>query len=135
MPETRSVLLLEPDYLLRRTVVAAARELFQVEITESSRHETAESLVRSHRYDGLILAVDENHDHTLTLVQQLRAGELLPAHDSPVVLMCYEPAPRRAEVIQALAVQHVIVKPVKVKQILGALATMAPVRRPQARAA
>lgn len=128
MPESRSVLLLEPDYLLRRTVVAAARSLFQVDITETSRYESAQALVRGQRYDGLILALDEQSDQVLTLVQKLRAGELLPAHDSPVALLCYEPDVRRAEIIQALGVQSVVTKPAKVKQILGALATMAPVR-------
>lgn len=128
MPESRSVLLLEPDYLLRRTVVAAARSLFQVDITETSRYENAQTLVRGQRYDGLILALDDQSDQVLTLVQKLRAGELLPAHDSPVALLCYEPDVRRAEIIQALGVQSVVTKPAKVKQILGALATMAPVR-------
>lgn len=135
MLETRSVLLLEPDYLLRRTVVASARSLFDVDITETSRYENAEALTRSHRYHGLILAVDDEHDHALTLVQKLRAGELLPAHDSPVALMCHEPDRRRAEVMTALGVQRIIIKPAKVKQILGALATMAPVRSSQARVA
>ena len=135
MPEARTILLVEPDHLLRRTVVASARTLFAVEIDETSRYEKAQTLARNHRYDGLVLALDEDGDQALTLVQQLRAGALLPAHDSPVVLMCHEPTKRRAEIIQALAVQQVIVKPVKVKQILGALAIMAPVRRAQAKAA
>ncbi|GAB3502959.1 hypothetical protein GCM10027399_31760 [Curvibacter fontanus] len=135
MLETRSVLLLEPDYLLRRTVVAAARSLFDVDITETSRYENAEALTRSHRYQGLILALDDDNDQVLTLVQKLRAGELLPAHDSPVALMCYEPDRRRAEIITALNVQRIIIKPLKVKLILGAMATMAPARSTQGWAA
>lgn len=133
MLETRSVLLL--DYLLRRTVVAAARSLFDVDITETSRYENAEALTRSHRYQGLILALDDDNDQVLTLVQKLRAGELLPAHDSPVALMCYEPDRRRAEIITALNVQRIIIKPLKVKLILGAMATMAPARSTQGWAA
>lgn len=132
MLEARSVLLLEPDYLLRRTVVASARSLFNVDITECSRYENAEALVRSHRYQGLILALDDHSDQVLTLIQKLRAGELLPAHDSPVALMCYEPDRRRAEIITALNVQRIIIKPLKVKLILGAMAAMAPARSPQA---
>lgn len=135
MLETRSVLLLEPDYLMRRTVVAAARSLFDVDITETSRYENAEALTRSHRYQGLILALDDDNDQVLTLVQKLRAGELLPAHDSPVALMCYEPDRRRAEIITALNVQRIIIKPLKVKLILGAMATMAPARSTQGWAA
>ena len=128
MSETRNILLVEPDHLLRRTVVASARALFEVEIAETSRYENAQALVKSHRYDGLILALDEEGDHALGLVQQLRAGALLPAHDSPVVLMGYEPDRRRAEIIQVLAVQRFVPKPVKVRHILEALAQMAPLR-------
>ncbi|MCZ8294670.1 MAG: hypothetical protein O9312_14260 [Hylemonella sp.] len=128
MPESRSVLLLEPDYLLRRTVVAAARSLFQVDITETSRYESAQALVRGQRYDGLILALDDESDQVLTLIQRLRAGELIPAHDSPVALLCYEPDRRRSDIITALGVQRIVIKPAKVKQILGTLATMAPAR-------
>lgn len=128
MPEMRSILLLEPDYLLRRTVVAAARELFDVDITETSRYENAQALMRGHRYDGLILALGDESNQVLTLIQRLRAGELISAHDSPVALLCYEPDRRRSDIITALDVQRIVIKPAKVKQILGTLATMAPVR-------
>ncbi len=128
MPDARAILLVEPDHLLRRTVVASARALFEVEIAETSRYENAQALVKHHRYDGLILALDEGGDHALELVQQLRAGALLPAHDSPVVLMGYEPDRRRAEIIQVLAVQRFVPKPIKVRHILEALAQMAPLR-------
>jgi CheY-like chemotaxis protein len=126
--ETSRILLVEPDYLLRRTVVASARALFAVEIDETSRYENAQTLVQSHRYNGLLLALDDDGDQALTLVQQLRAGALLPAHDSPVVLMGYDPDRRRAEIIQALAVQRFVHKPVKVRHILEALVQMAPLR-------
>lgn len=128
MLETSRILLVEPDYLLRRTVVASARALFAVEIDETSRYENAQTLVQNHRYNGLLLALDDDGDQALTLVQQLRAGALLPAHDSPVVLMGYDPDRRRAEIIQALAVQRFVHKPVKVRHILEALVQMAPLR-------
>lgn len=128
MSEALNILLVEPDHLLRRTVVASARALFDVEIEETSRYEKAQVLVKSRRYDGLILALDEEGDHALTLVQQLRTGSLLPAHDSPVVLMSYEPDRRRGEIIQVLAVQRFVAKPIKVRHILEALAQMAPPR-------
>ena len=128
MADASTILLVEPDHLLRRTVVASARSLFAVEIDETSRYEKAQALVKSRRYDGLILALDEEGDHALGLVQQLRAGALLPAHDSPVVLMGYEPDRRRGEIIQVLAVQRFVPKPIKVRHILEALAQMAPPR-------
>ena len=128
MLETYRILLVEPDYLLRRTVVASARALFAVEIDETSRYENAQTMVQNHRYNGLLLALDDDSDQALTLVQQLRAGALLPAHDSPVVLMGYDPDRRRAEIIQALAVQRFVHKPVKVRHILEALVQMAPLR-------
>lgn len=128
MAETRNILLVEPDYLLRRTVVASARSLFDVEIDETSRYEKANALVKSRRYDGLILALDDEGDQALALVQQVRAGALLPAHNSPVVLMGYETDTRRAEVIQALAVQSFVRKPIKVRHILEAVAQIAPLR-------
>lgn len=131
MSEASTILLVEPDHLLRRTVVASARTLFAVEIDETSRYEKAQALVTSRRYDGLILALDEEGDHALGLVQQLRAGALLPAHDCPVVLMGYEPDRRRGEIIQVLAVQRFVPKPVKVRHILEALAQMAPLRQAQ----
>lgn len=132
MPESRRILLVEPDHLLRRTVVTAARTLFSVEIDETSRYENAQALVQQHRYDGLILALDEGGDQALTLLQQLRAGTLLPPHDSLVVLMGYDPDRRRAEIIQTLGVQRFVMKPVKVRHILESLAQMAPLREARA---
>ncbi|MEK9953517.1 MAG: hypothetical protein VW687_15375 [Curvibacter sp.] len=132
MTEPRNILLVEPDYLLRRTVVTAARALFVAEIDETSRYENAQALVRQRRYDGLILALDEGGDQALGLVQQLRTGALLSAHDSPVVLLGYDPDRRRAEIIQALAVQRFVHKPVKVRHILELLTQMAPLRAQRA---
>ncbi len=131
MPEARSVLLLEPDHLLRRTVVATARSMFEVDIAETSRYDNAETAICRRRYDGLILALEDDSDRVLGLVQRLRSGELLAAHDSPVALLCYPPDRRRAEIITALNVQHTVIKPVKVKLILGAVASMAPARPSQ----
>ncbi|GEM_PF-6467171 len=128
MLETRRILIVEPDYLLRRTVVTAARSLFDVEIDETSRYENAQTLVQQNRYHGLILALDEGGDQALNLLQQLRTGALLPAHDSPVVLMGYDPDRRRAEIIQTLGVQRFVMKPVKVRHILESLVQMAPLR-------
>lgn len=128
MTETRRILLVEPDYLLRRTVVTAARGLFSVEVDETSRYENAQAMVKQHRYDGLLLALDEGGDQALALLRQLRTGVLLPAHDSPVVLMGYDPDRRRAEIIQTLGVQRFVMKPVKVRHILESLVQMAPLR-------
>lgn len=128
MPETRRILLVEPDHLLRRTVVASARALFSVEIDETSRYENAHTMVKNQRYDGLILALDEDGEHALTLVQQLRAGTLGSAQDSPVVLMGYDGTTRRADQIQALDVQRFVRKPVKVRHILETLGQMAALR-------
>ena len=134
MAEPRRILLVEPDYLLRRTVVTTARTLFDVEIVETSRYQNASVLVQSERYEGLILALDEDGDQALSLVQRLRAGALLPAHDCPVVLMGYDPDRRRAEIIQALAVQRFVHKPAKVRHILECLVQMAPLRAQRAQA-
>lgn len=47
MPEWRPILLMEPDDFPRRTVLTAARELFEVKIAEASRCNKAQSLAQS----------------------------------------------------------------------------------------
>ena len=122
MLEARRILLHEPDHLLRRTVVASARSLFAIDLSEGTRIESTSALLRSQSFDGLLLALPEGAEEApMQLLSDLRAGALVPAPDIAVIVMAYAPPPRVLERLEALQVNRLLMKPLKVKHILQGL--------------
>ena len=112
-----TLLLVEPDSLIRRTVVGVARTLALADIRESSTYEAAESLLQMRAFDGLIVALSDTGDG-LQVIERLRAGTLKCPRDCPVIVMTARCDELRARTLLDLGVRRVILKPFKVRTVL-----------------
>jgi len=84
------VLLVEPQFVLRRTVATVARDLRLADVDEAATLGAAEHLAQTQRYDGVVLssgAAPDAADALARLVAQTRATRglllLAPAHAEP----------------------------------------------------
>jgi hypothetical protein len=134
-----SLLLVEPQFLLRRTVAAVARDMRLATPQEITTIEAASRLVAVHAFDALFLSLDEE-DAALDLMQRVRNGETKCLPTTPMAVTaaaCDTPLALR---LKTLEVRRLLLRPFKVKGVLDAIAALrpsppAPVAAPLPRAA
>ncbi|MFY8087296.1 MAG: response regulator [Rubrivivax sp.] len=112
----RRVLLVEPQSLLRSTVVSVAREIELARIEEASSVQAALLRMECMAFDGLLLSCDE--DGALGLLTRLRQGELASPADLPVVVMASGCTGEQVLSLKQLAVRRLLLKPFKVRALL-----------------
>ncbi|KQP37341.1 response regulator [Pseudorhodoferax sp. Leaf274] len=119
-----AVLLVEPQFVMRRTMVAVAREMRLVEFHEVASVARAVPLLESRRFGGMVLDIDDGSD-ALTLLERLRAGQFVCRPDLPVVALTFTAAPGPAAQLEALKPLRTLHKPFKVGELLSSVALMA----------
>jgi CheY-like chemotaxis protein len=116
------ILLYEPDFMYRRTVALASREMNLGEVVETSQLDAAAGLLQREMFRGAVICVDERTDDTLALIDRLRAGELASGRDIPVVAMTGRCDADRLALLLRRNPVRVVVKPIRVRTLLEALA-------------
>jgi hypothetical protein len=117
------LLLVEPQFLLRRTVAAVARDMRLADPKEVTTIEHAESLVSFHAYDALFLSMDEENA-ALELMSRVRNGHTKCAPGVPIAVTaaaCDTPLALR---LKHLEVRRLILRPFKVKGVLDAIVAL-----------
>lgn len=113
----RCLLLVQPQFLLRRTVAAVARELGLAQVLEAATLEGALRVAQGQRIDGLLIDLDEA-DEGIAVLSGLREGRGPWSQDLPVVALLSHCDPGRAMTLKELAVRRVLLKPFTVRQVL-----------------
>jgi hypothetical protein len=119
------LLLVEPQFLLRRTVAAVARDLRLANPKEITTIEQAETLVSLQAFDALFLSLDEEAA-ALELMSRVRNGDTRCARDIPIAVTaaaCDTPLALR---LKHLEVKRLILRPFKVKGVLDAIVALRP---------
>ncbi|MCK9686255.1 hypothetical protein [Scleromatobacter humisilvae] len=117
------LLLVEPQFLLRRTVAAVARDMRLANPKEITTIEQAETLVSFRSFDALFLSLDEEAA-ALELMSRVRDGETKCAPDVPIAVTaaaCDTPLALR---LKHLEVRRLVLRPFKVKGVLDAIAAL-----------
>lgn len=117
------LLLVEPQNLLRRTVVSVAGQLRLATIDEATGAEAAGVRLSLARFDGLIVSLDEG-GRMVTLLERLRQGLWPSPGDTPVVVMADDCTEQTVGVMRALGVRRILLKPFKVKDVLASVASL-----------
>ena len=120
-----SLLLVEPQFLLRRTVAAVARDMRLADPKELTSIEQADALVAVQAFDALFLSLDEA-DAALALMTRVRSGDTRCAADIPIAVTaaaCDTPLALR---LKELEVRRLLLRPFKVKGVLDAIAALRP---------
>jgi hypothetical protein len=89
------ILLVEPQFVLRRTIVMVARDLGMVDFHEASSVGRARTLLAAQTYDGLVLDLHEEQQ-ALELLGELRLGRFATARDARVVVLAADAKPDAA---------------------------------------
>ncbi|HEY1090389.1 MAG TPA: response regulator [Burkholderiaceae bacterium] len=114
------VLLFEPHFVLRRTIVSVARDLGVAEIQEVNSIDRARAELAARPYEGVVLDFDDS-SRAADLLGELRLGRFYSRPDVPVVVMAAEMRPRDEQRLEALAVTQVLHKPFKIGDLLNAM--------------
>ena len=115
------VLLVEPQFVLRRTIAMVARDLGMVDFYEASNVGRARTLLAGDAFDGLVLAVQEGAQ-VMELLSDLRRGRFATPPDVRVVVLATDGKPVDEARLQALGVTRVLGKPVRISDLLAAIA-------------
>lgn len=136
MADPVQILLVEPEALLRRTVVMTARSLNLGQVHEAADNEAALRLLRTRPYQGAVIAVEcvgsgSARHYDLSLVDQLRFGDT-GMRDIPIAIMADQASPQLLNALRDRKISRVILKPFRAKVLLETIAAFAgPKRAPQ----
>ena len=120
-----TLLLVEPQFLLRRTVAAVARDMRLADPKELTSIEQAAALVAIQPFDALFLSLDEE-DAALALMGRVRRGGTRCAADIPIAVTAAACGTPLALRLKELDVRRLLLRPFKVKGVLDAIAALRP---------
>lgn len=111
------LLLVEPDFLLRRTVASVARELGLAQVQEATSIDRAALDLSKMSFDAILASLDPQGE-ALTLLDGLRAGNFLSDSAAPLAVTADGCDPRLAARLRQLEVRRLLLKPFKVKSLV-----------------
>ncbi|PJI99576.1 response regulator receiver domain-containing protein [Acidovorax sp. 69] len=115
------ILLIEPQFVLRRTMVMVARDLGMVDFHEASSVGRARALLAADAYEGMVLDLQEG-PQAMELLSDLRQGRFATPSDVRVVVLAADDGKSLAtERLQDLGVACVLGKPVRISELLDAI--------------
>ncbi len=117
------LLLVEPQFVLRRTVSTLAREMGLADVQEATSAALAERLLSERRFNALLIAIDED-GQALELLRRLRAGETAQPADLPVAATALACDVELALRLKQLDVCRLLLKPFKVRGMLEAISAL-----------
>ncbi|MDB5850777.1 MAG: response regulator receiver protein [Rhodoferax sp.] len=112
-----AVLLVEPQFVMRRTMVAVGRQLGIVEFHEATSVARALPLLATRAFNGLVLDMGDGPE-ALALLEHLRAGGFASQSDLPVIALTYLSSPAAASQLDAFKPLKVLHKPFRVGELL-----------------
>lgn len=114
------ILLVEPQYVLRRTIVMVARDLGAVDFQEVSNIGQARALLEGEAYDGLVVDLLEGAP-AITLLKDLRQGKFASQANARVIVVGSALGEEDEQQLRSLAVDGVLHKPFKIGDLLNAV--------------
>lgn len=123
-PVLPSVLLVEPQFVLRRTIVTVARELGLVEFHEATSIDRALRMLGSRKFAGMVIDLGDGAD-TVALLADLRQGAFASQARMPVIVLTSEPGKPDSSTIEPLWPVDVLRKPFKIGALLESVRSMA----------
>jgi DNA-binding response OmpR family regulator len=121
---SRSLLLLESQHLLRRTVSSVARELELARVQEALSVDEARRLIDGTQYDAMLIDLDG--PDAIELLARVRSGESLCVNDIPIAVTTSQCSADTARRLRELAVRRVLLKPFKVRAVLETIELLLP---------
>lgn len=121
------LLLVEPDFLLRRTVGGVVRSLALAQVQEAASLDHARRLLAERRFDALLVALDAEQQ-ALQLLMDLRSGRLRSTAGMPVAVTAGAADAGLAVQLKALDVKRLLLKPFRGKDMVQTVRQLAEAR-------
>lgn len=115
------LLIVEPDFLLRRIVAGVARDMRLAWVQEATSVERAAQDLAASHFDAVLLSLD-SEGHVIELLDRLRQGLVCSAAATPVAVTAAECDTGLALRLRELDVRRVLLKPFKVKGVVETIA-------------
>lgn len=115
------LLLIESNFMLRRTVALTAQDLDVSEIHEATSIEAAARLLATEPCDAILIALDDGNAG-IELIEQVRNGTTACAPGVPVAVMADSYDQARMQVLLGLCIARALLKPTKIKSIVQTVA-------------
>lgn len=117
------LLLVEPQFVMRRTVSTMARQMGLADVQEATSPAQAGKLLHERRFDGLLIAIDDEGE-ALELVRRVRAGEATHPADVPIAATAMACDVELALRLKQLDVCRLLLKPFKVRGMLEVISAL-----------
>lgn len=127
--ERRTLLLVEPQFVMRRTVAMVAQELRVARIREATNYEAALRMLNEARFDGMLIDMGDAMT-CLNVLQQIRSGGTHSETTLPVALMAETCDPGTIAMFRDMQVCRIMLKPFKVKTAVEVLSVISGVPIP-----
>ena len=118
------VLLVEPQFVLRHTIVSVARELGLVEFHEATNMARAQAALNSKRFLGVVLDMGDGPE-SAALLAELRKGSFICSAEIPVILMTSKPGAHDDANLKLFKPVGVLQKPFKIGELLQSVSFLA----------
>ncbi|MBA5689190.1 response regulator [Rugamonas apoptosis] len=122
----RTLLLVEPETLLRRTVSLTARTLGLGNVHEAASLAEARRLLRDQAFDGAMIAIDcetcASTPYDLGLLDLVRLGHSASAPTIPIAVLADSATAPMLHELRERDVKRVILKPFRARVLLDAFA-------------
>ncbi len=122
------LLLVEPQFVLRRTVSTMARDMGLADVQEATSPAVAEKMLAERRFNALLVAIDDEGE-ALKLVGRVRAGDTSQPPDVLIAATVSSCDVELALRLKELDVCRLLLKPFKVRgmlEVISALGAPAP---------
>jgi CheY-like chemotaxis protein len=117
------VMLVEPQFVMRRTMVAVARELQLVEFHEATSASKALALMSARPFRGLVLHIDDDAA-AIGLLTRLREGSLASPANLPVIGLTYVATAAWDGQLEAFQPMRLLRKPFRIAELLESVSRM-----------
>ena len=114
------MLLVESQFVLRRTIVSVTRDLAKVEFIEATSVDRARAVLGGVTCKGVVLDMQEGA-RALELISDIRLGKFATARDAQVIALASSLSAEDALRLQELGVTQVLGKPFKIGNFLAAI--------------
>ncbi|WP_439521024.1 hypothetical protein [Hydrogenophaga sp.] len=116
-PPSGTLLLIEPDGLLRSTVASVCRDLQLVHVQQATSVGMAEPMLKSGMADGLLISLAEG-ETSLACLTRLREGGFGCEAHMPVAVMAREGDPALIKQLKALEVRRLLLQPYRLRDVI-----------------
>lgn len=113
----RSLLLIEPDGLVRSTVSSVCRDMQLARVSQVTSVALGEQWLKSDLPDGLLISVAEG-EASLGFLARLRAGGLRCEAAMPVAVMAREVDAALVSKLKELDVRRLLLQPFKLRDVI-----------------